>query len=146
MEGDSSQLERGKEGGRGKKKRRGGTKFSDSKALRRSALRKKNTLGLSEDDHTLDEVDTIDEFQPGRYRKSVKMRPLNLDAITENDEGEDDGDREDWDDGGEEQRSREISQRRSDSHELEGDRRDEEIERVVSYNAHVCLHEVIKMT
>lgn len=140
MEGDSSQVERGKDGGRGKKKRRGGTKFSDSKALRRSALRKKNSLGLSDDDRTLDEVDTIDEFQPGRYRKGVKMRPMNLDAITENDEGEDEGDRGDGDDGGEEQQSRENSQ------ELERDRIDEEIERVVSYNAHVCLHEVMKKT
>jgi len=44
MDGESSQVERGKAGGRGKKKRRGGTKFSDSKSLPPSSRILERTL------------------------------------------------------------------------------------------------------
>ena len=143
MEGDSSQVERGKDGGHGKKKRRGGIKFSGSKALRRSAMRKKDAPDVSDDDHMQDLDETIDEFHPGRFRRNVKIRTLYLDAVTEDAGGEDEGERLDWNEGGEELESRKQSQSRSGSQEFERDSAEKEFKKVVSSKGSVGLQYVL---
>ena len=50
MEAASSKTDKVNETGRGRKKKRGGMKFSGSKALRRNALRKRDAAGSCEDD------------------------------------------------------------------------------------------------
>lgn len=132
MEATSSKSDRVKEVGRGKKKRRSGMKFSGSKALRRSAMRKRDATGSCDDDHLVDEVDTnVEEFLPGRY-KAVKMRLLNLDAVVESVEGEEDEDGGDWNDVNKEQEDRRRSSSRSEYMGSEQDSEDEGIEKVVS--------------
>ena len=51
-----------RQGGGGKKK--GGMKFSWSKALRRKALRKRDASGSCEDDRIVNEADKNDEDEP----------------------------------------------------------------------------------
>ena len=87
-------------------------KFSGSKALRQNTLRKRDASGSWEDDQIVDEADKNDEDEPGVFRKSIKMRVLNLDAVVENVEGEDGGDKNN---AIEEQECRRPSTSRSDS-------------------------------
>ena len=107
MEATSSKTDKLNEVGRGKRKRRGGIKFSGSKALRRNALRKRDASGSCEDDRIVDEVDKNHEEEPGMFRKNMKMRPMNLDAVLENIDGEEE------EDGGDKNNANESS--RSDS-------------------------------
>jgi hypothetical protein len=62
MEATSSKTDKVNEAGQGKRKKRGGIKFSGSKILRRNALRKRDASGSCEDDRIVDEIDKI-EFQ-----------------------------------------------------------------------------------
>ena len=89
MEAASSKTDKLNEAGRGRKKKRGGMKFSGSKALRRNALRKRDASGSCEDDRIVDEAEKNDEEEAGGFGKTIKMRVLNLDAVEENVEGED---------------------------------------------------------
>ena len=126
MEVTSSKTDKVNEGGRGRKKKRGGIKFSGSKALRRNALRKRDASGSCEDDRIVDEVDKKHEEEPGMFRKNMKMRPMNLDAVIENIDGEEE------EDGGDKNNANESS--RSDSLGSEHDSDEEGIDKVVSYN------------
>ena len=126
MDATSSKTDKLNEVGRGKRKRRGGIKFSGSKALRRNALRKRDASGSCEDDRIVDEVDKNHEEEPGMFRKNVEMRPMNLDAVLENIDGEEE------EDGGDKNNANESS--RSDSLGSEHDSDEEGIDKVVSYN------------
>lgn len=130
MEAEGSKQEKGKDAGRGRKKRRGGTKFTAPKNLRRSAQRRKDAQDLFDDDGDLNREYTVEEFERGRYRKVPKMRSLNLDAITETGEEVEEGDSLDWNDGDEEGDSR----RQSDHQEGH-----DPYEKVVSYVGHMSL-------
>ena len=133
MDDTSSKTDKVNDVGRGRKKKRGGIKFSGSKALRRNALRKRDASGSCEDDRVVDEVDKNDEEELGMFRKNMKMRPLNLDAVLEDADGEDE-------DGGdnnnaiEEQECIRPSTSRSDSLGFEHDSDEEGIDKVVSCN------------
>ena len=126
MEVTSSKTDKVNEGGRGRKKKRGGIKFSGSKALRRNALRKRDASGSCEDDRIVDEVAKNHEEDPGMFRKNMKMRPMNLDAVLENIDGEEE------EDGDDKNNANESS--RSDSLGSEHDSDEEGIDKVVSYN------------
>ena len=67
MEAASSKTDKVNEAGRGRKKKRGGMKFSGSKALRRNALRKRDASGSCKDNQIVDEVDKNDEDGPGVF-------------------------------------------------------------------------------
>lgn len=115
MEAGSSKSETHKEVGQRRKKKRGGMKFSGSKALRRSALRKRDAPAPSDDNRLVDDVESNEVDKPGAFRRSVKIRSLNLDTVVENvdaEEGEDGGD---WNDVIEEHESIRLSTSRSDS-------------------------------
>jgi hypothetical protein len=129
MEAASSKTDKLNEAGRGRKKKRGGMKFSGSKALRRSALRKRDASGSFEDDRIVDEAYKNDEDEAGGFGKTIKMRVLNLDAVEENVEGEDGGDNNN---AIEEQECRRDSKSRSDSLGFEHDSDEEGIDGVVS--------------
>lgn len=145
MEAASSKTEKVKEVGRGRKKKRGGMKFSGSKALRRSALRKRDASGSSEDDRIVDEADRNDEEEPGMFRRSVKMRSLNLDAVVENVEGEEDEDGGDWNDVIQELECRRHSSSTRDSLGFEHDSDEEGIDKVVISKTLNPLNKSIKL-
>ena len=132
MEAASSKTNKVNETGQKRKKKRGGMKFSGSKALRRNALRKRDASGSCEDNRILDEVDKDDEDEPRVFGKAIKMRVLNLDAVVENVEGEDGGDKNK---AIEEQECRRPSTSRSDSLGFEHDSDEEGIDEVVSSKA-----------
>ena len=132
MEGTSSKTDKVNEGGRGRKKKRGGIKFSGAKALRRNALRKMDAPGSCGDDRIVDEVDKNDEDEPGMFRKTIEMRPLNLDVVVENVDGEEEDDGGEKDNEIEEQECRRPSSSRSDSLGFEHDSDEEGIDKVVS--------------
>jgi len=129
MEAASNKTDKVNEAGRVRKKKRGGMKFSGSKALRRNALRKRDASGSCEDDRIVDEADKNDEDEPGVFGKTIKMRVLNLDAVVENVEGEDGGDKNN---AIEEQECRRPSTSRSDSLGFEHDSDEEGPDEVVS--------------
>ena len=133
MEAERSKTDKVNEAGRGRKKKRGGMKFSGSKALRRNALRKRDASGSCEDDRIVDEVDKNDEEALGMFRKNMKMRPLNLDVVVENDDGEEE-DGGDKNNAIEEQEFRRSSTSRSDSLGFEHDSDEEGIDKGVSSN------------
>ena len=126
MEGTSSKTDKGNEIGRGKRKRRGGIKFSGSKALRRNAMRKRDALGSCEDERIVNEVDKNHDEEPEMFRNNMKMRPMNLDAVFENIDGEEE------EDGGDKNNANESS--RSDSLGSEHDSDEEGIDKLVSSN------------
>jgi hypothetical protein len=129
MEAPSTTTDKLNEAGRGRKKKRGGMKFSGSKALRRNALRKRDRSGFCEDDRIVDEADKNDEDEAGGFGKTIKMRVLNLDAVEENVEGEDGGDNNN---AMEKRECRMDSKSRSDSLGFEHDSDEEGIDGVVS--------------
>jgi hypothetical protein len=132
MEGTSSKTDKLNEVGRGRKKKRGGIKFSGSKALRRNALRKRDASGSCEDDRIVDEVDKNDEEEPGMFKKTIKMRPLNLDVVLENVDGDEEGDGGETNNAIEDEECRRPSSSRSDSLGFEHDSDEEGIDKVVS--------------
>ena len=129
MEAASSKADEVNEVGRGRKKKRGGMKFSGSKALRRNALRKRDASGSCKEDRIVDEGDKNDEDEPGIFGNTMKMRVLNLDAVVENGEGEDGGDKNN---GIDEQICGRRSSSRSDSLGFEHDSDEEGIDKVGS--------------
>ena len=133
MDDTSSKTDKVNDVGRGRKKKRGGIKFSGSKALRRNALRKRDASGSCEDDRGVDDVDKNDEEEQGMFRKDMKMRPLNLDAVLEDADGEDE-DGGDKNNAIEEQECIRPSTSRSDSLGFEHDSDEEGIDKVVSCN------------
>ena len=134
MEVTSNKTDKVNEVGRGRKKKRGGIKFSGSKALRRNALRKRDASGSCEDDRIVDEVEKNDEEEPGMFRKTIKMRPLNLDAVVENDDGDEEDDAGEKNNAIDEQEGRRPSSSRSDSLGFEHDCDEEGFDIVVSSN------------
>ena len=134
MEATSSKTDKVNEVGRVRKKKRGGMKFNGSKALRRNALRKRDASGSCEEDRIVDEVDKIDEEEPGMFTKTIKMRPLNLDAVLENDDGDEEDDGGGNNNANEEQEGRRPSSSRSDSLGFEPNSDKEGIDKVVSSN------------
>ena len=132
MEATSSKIDKVSEVGRGRKKKRGGMKFSGSKALRRNALRKRDASGSCEEDRLVDEVEKNDEEEPGMFRKTITMRPLNLDAVVENDDAEEANDGGENNNASEEQECRRPSSSRSESLGFEHDSDEEGIDKVVS--------------
>jgi hypothetical protein len=129
MEAASSKTNKLNEARRGRKKKKGGMKFSGSKALRRSALRKRDASGSCKDDRIIDEADKNNEDEAGGFGKTIKMRVLNLDAVEENVEGEDGGDNNN---AMEKRECRMDSKSRSDSLGFEHDSDEEGIDGVVS--------------
>ena len=129
MEAASSKIDKVNEAGRGRKKKRGGMKFSGSKALRRNALRKRDASGSCGDDRIVDEEDKNDDDEQGVFGKNMKMRVLNLDAVDENIECEDGADNKNAID---EQECRMRSPLMSDSLGCENDSDEEGIHKVVS--------------
>ena len=136
MEAERSKTDKVNETVRGRKKKRGGMKFSGSKALRRNALRKRDASGSCEDDRLVDEGDKNDEDEPGVFGETMKMRVLNLDAVVENVEDEDGGDKNK---AIEEQECRRTSTSRSDSLGFEHESDEEGPEEVVSSKTHKTL-------
>ena len=134
MEAASSKTDKVNEAVRGRKKKRGGMKFSGSKALRRNALRKRDASGSCEDDRIIDEVDKNDEEAPGMFRKNMKMRPFNIDAVLENADGEEEEDGGEKNNAIEEQEFRRSSTSRSDSLGFDHDSDEEGIDKAVSSN------------
>ncbi len=65
MEAASSKTYKANDVGRGRKKKRGGMKFSGSKAMRRNALRKRDASGSCKDDRIVDEAEKNNEDEPG---------------------------------------------------------------------------------
>ena len=131
MEAASSKTDKVNEAARGRKKKRGGMKFSGSKALRRNALRKRDASDFCEDDRMGDEANKNDDDKPGVFGKTIKMRVFNLDAVVENVEGEDGGDKNNVI---EKQECRRTSTSRSDSLGFEHDSDEEGIDEDVSSN------------
>ena len=129
MEATSSKIDKVNEAGRGRKKKRGGMRFSGSKVLRRNALRKRDASGSCEDDPIVDDADNNDEDETRVFGKNMKMRVLNLDAVVENVEGEDERDKNN---AIQEQECRRHSTSRSDSLEIEHYSNEEGIDGVVS--------------
>ena len=129
MEATTSKIDKVNEAGRGRKKKRGGMRFSGSKVLRRNALRKRDASGYCEDDPIVDEAVNNDEDETGVFGKNMKMRVLNLDAVVENVEGEDEGDKNN---AIQEQECRRHSTSRSDSLGIEHYSDEEGIDGVVS--------------
>lgn len=84
MDDSGNVSERGKDLGPKKKKRRGGTKFSNSKALKRSAMRKRGETSSVGDEREPDDYDLLfdDEVLPP-FRKNIQIRTLNLDSVPE---------------------------------------------------------------
>ena len=132
MEATSSKTDKVNEVVRGRKKKRGGIKFSGAKALRRNALRKRDPPDSCEDDRIVDEEAKNDEDEPEMFRKTIKMRPLDLDAVVENVYGEEEDDGGENDNAVEEQECRRPSTSRSDSLGFEHDSDEEGIDKVVS--------------
>ena len=133
MDATSIKTDKVNDVGRGRKKKRGGIKFSGSKALRRNALRKRDASGSCEDDRGVD-VDKNDEEEPRMFRRNMKMRPLNLDVVLEDAHGEDEEDGGDNNNAIEEQECIRPSTSRSDSLGFEHDSDEEAIDKVVSCN------------
>ena len=132
MEATSSKTDKVNEVVRGRKKKRGGIKFSGAKALRRNALRKRDPPDSCEDDRIVDEEAKNDEDEPEMFRKTIKMRPLDLDAVVENVYGEEEDDGGENDNAVEEHECRRPSTSRSDSLGFEHDSDEEGIDKVVS--------------
>ena len=128
MEAASNKTDKVDEAWRGRKKKRGGMKFNGSMALRRNALRKRDASGSCEDDRIVDEAYKNDEDEIGVFGKTIKMRVLTLDAVVENVEGEDGGDKNS---AIEEQECRRSSSSRNDSLGFEHDSDEEGIDEVV---------------
>lgn len=98
-----------------RKKKRGGTRFSNSKALRRSALRKTGASRSSGDERGPVEFDGEDEGAGPEFRRNVKMRSINLDTVVEISEIEKCNEEEEWRSFGEEQEHGRRSSTSSDS-------------------------------
>ena len=113
----------------GEEEEEGGMKFNGSKALRRNALRKRDSSGYCEDNRIVGEADKNDEDEPEMFRKTIKMRVLNLDAVVENVECEDGGDKNN---AIEQQGRRRRSSSKSGSLGFEHNSDEEGIDKVVS--------------
>lgn len=84
MEDLSNVSDRPKEVMQKKKKKRGGTRFSNSKALKRSAMRKRGESSSNGDEPEADPFDIFyDHDVPLEFRQTVRMRSLNLEAVGE---------------------------------------------------------------
>lgn len=84
MDDSGNVSERGKELGQKKKKRRGGTKFSNSKALKRSAMRKRGESSSIGDQREPDDYDLLfdDEVLPP-FRRNINIQSFNLESVLE---------------------------------------------------------------
>lgn len=98
MDSDRNVSERGKDLVQKKKKKRGGTKFSAPKALKRSAMQKRSGSCSNGDERTASEFEGSEDEEPHGFRRNLKIRTINLETVMEVVSREEEDAGEEWKD------------------------------------------------